>query len=83
VTIDLKGTQVMGLSAPGKRKGMLKGWKVEIFEPRIPEGIVTVDSRRPCIVRLWTLGEMLWEKEEFENQDSGILKGEIDLVRWS
>jgi hypothetical protein len=72
VTIDLKGTRVSGLSALGKRKGRLKGWKVdilnpeyisgkkkrkeerlkvEISEPRIPKGIVTVDSRRPCVDR--------------------------------
>jgi hypothetical protein len=62
VTVDPKGTRVSGLSAPGKRKGRLKGWKVEISKPRIPEGIVTIDSRRPRIVRSWTPGEMLWEK---------------------
>jgi hypothetical protein len=82
MTVDPKGTRVSGLSAPGKRKGRLKGWKVEIFEPRIPKGIVTIDSRRPRIVRSWTLGEMLQEQAEFENRDSRSPKGEIDLVRW-
>jgi hypothetical protein len=43
VTIDLKGTRVSGFSAPRKRKGISKGWKVDISEHRIPEGIVIVD----------------------------------------
>jgi hypothetical protein len=70
VTVDPKGTRVDGLSAPRKSKGRLKGWKVEIFEPQTPEGIVTVDSRRPHVVRSWTPGEMLREQAEFENRDS-------------
>jgi hypothetical protein len=82
MTIDPKGTRVGGLSAPGKSKGRLKGWKVEISEPRIPEGIVTIDSRIPHIIRSWNLGEMLREQVEFENRDSRSPKGEIDLVRW-
>jgi hypothetical protein len=61
MTVDLKGTCVGGLSAPGKIKGRSKGWKVEIFEHRIPEGIVTVDSRRTRIVRSWTPSEILQE----------------------
>jgi hypothetical protein len=56
VIVDPKETCVSGLSAPGKSKGRLKGWKVEISETRIPEGIVTVDLRRPCVVRSWTPG---------------------------
>jgi hypothetical protein len=70
MTVDLEGTRINGLSAPGKRKGRLKGWKVEISKPRIPEEIVTIDLRIPHVVRSWTLGEMLWEQEEFENRDS-------------
>jgi hypothetical protein len=80
--VDPKGTRVCGLSAQGKSKGRLKGWKVEIFEPQIPEGIVTIDSRIPHVVRSWTPSEILWEQEEFENQDTRSPKGEIDLVHW-
>jgi hypothetical protein len=70
VTVDPKGTRVNGLSSPGKRKGSLKGWKVDIFEPQIPEGIVTIDSRIARIVRSWTLGKILQEQAEFENRES-------------
>jgi hypothetical protein len=82
VIVDLKGTRISGFSTLGKIKGRLKGWKVEIYEPRIPEGIVTVDLRRPHVVRSWTLGEILQEKVEFENRDSRSRKDEIDLVCW-
>jgi hypothetical protein len=54
----------------GKIKGRLKGWKVDIFEPQIPEGIVIIDSRRLHIFRSWTSCEMHWEQAEFENRDS-------------
>jgi hypothetical protein len=64
------------------REKAKEGWKVEISGPQIPEGIVTVDSRIPHVVRSWTPGEMLWEQAEFENRDSQSPKGEIDLVRW-
>jgi hypothetical protein len=33
------------LLAPGKRKGRLKGWKVEIYEPQIPKWIMTIDPK--------------------------------------
>jgi hypothetical protein len=56
--------------------------RVEIVEPRIPEGIVTVDPKGTRVVGSWTLGEMLWEQAEFENRNSRSPKGEIDLVRW-
>jgi hypothetical protein len=46
MTIDLKGTHVNVLSTPGKRKGRLKGWKVDISETRILEGIVTILSEK-------------------------------------
>jgi hypothetical protein len=59
VTIDLKGTGIGELSAPEKRKGRLKHWKVDISKPRIPEGIVTIDLRRPRVIRSWTLSEIL------------------------
>jgi hypothetical protein len=82
MNVDPKGTHVSGLSTLRKSKGRLKGWKVEISEPQIPEGIVTIDSIRPRIVRSWNQGEMIWEQAEFENQDSRSLKGEIDLFHW-
>jgi hypothetical protein len=59
MTVDPKGTRIGGLSALGKNKGRLKRCKVDIFEPRIPKGIMTIDPRRPYIVRSGTLGEML------------------------
>jgi hypothetical protein len=43
IVVGFKRTRVSGLSTLGKIKGRLKVWKVEIFEPRIPEGIMTVD----------------------------------------
>jgi hypothetical protein len=39
--------RVLRLEHSGKKRAR----KVEIFEPRIPEGIVTVDSRRPRVDR--------------------------------
>jgi hypothetical protein len=36
--------------------------RVEIVEPRIPEGIVTIDPKGTCVVGSWTLGEILWEQ---------------------
>jgi hypothetical protein len=56
--------------------------RVDIFEPRIVEWIVTIDPKGTRVIGSWTLGEMLWEKAEFENRNSQILKGEIDIVRW-
>jgi hypothetical protein len=70
------------LSAPLKIKGRLKGRKVEISKPQIPEWIMIVDPKGTHIVGSWTLGEMLQEQEELENQDSQSPKGEIDLIRW-
>jgi hypothetical protein len=70
------------LLAPGKRKGRLKGQKVETSKPQILEGIVTVDPKGTHVVGSWNLGEILQEQAEFENRDSQSPKGKIDLVHW-
>jgi hypothetical protein len=75
VIVDPKGTCVSGLLVPRKRKGRLKGWKVEIYKPRIPEGIVTVDSRRPCVVISWTPGEIPQEKMKVIESPEGRTHG--------
>jgi hypothetical protein len=54
-----KGTHLNGLSAPEKIKGRLKCGKVEIFELRIPEEILTANPKGTHAIVSWTLGEML------------------------
>jgi hypothetical protein len=48
-------------SGKKKRKDDRK-LRVEIVEPRIPEGIVTIDPKGTHIIGSWTPGEMLQEK---------------------
>jgi hypothetical protein len=59
MTIDPKGTRISGFLAPGKRKGRLKGWKVEISKPRIPERDCDRHPKETQVVGSWTPGEML------------------------
>jgi hypothetical protein len=72
-------------SSPGKRKGRLKAWKVEIYEPQIPEGIAAVVLKGTHVSGLSAPGKRKgrlkgWKVDIFEPQiPKGIVT--IDSIR--
>jgi hypothetical protein len=85
MTVDPKGTRVSGLSAPGKIKGRLKGWKVDIYEPQIHKRIMNSDPKGTRVSGLSALGKIKgrlkgWKVEISEPRiPKGIVT--IDLKR--